>query len=130
MIIKRKKKGFSLLEVLMAMMILSVSLIALYSSYASSVYIVSTTSRLWKVLLHVNNELQRWERSYNSSVSITQELFEEPHPLAGIGYTRTIKDVTPFEGIIVKVREVEYQMSWQEGERRYSYGSRVFIKPN
>ncbi|MBF0277622.1 MAG: prepilin-type N-terminal cleavage/methylation domain-containing protein [SAR324 cluster bacterium] len=120
--------GFTLLEVLIALSILTVALIAIYQAFSSSVFILSSTKNLWKAMTHSHNELTRWERSVSAPVSIAQGEFEEDHELAGLNWIREISDVSPFPGILV--RKVSYQVLWTEAGKDYSYDAQIYIKPN
>ena len=56
------RQGFTLLEVLVAFAILTITLITLYQAYSSNLLIHSSTRGLWKAMAYTHNELQRWER--------------------------------------------------------------------
>ena len=120
--------GFSLLEVLIALSILTVVLITIYQSFTSSVFLLSSTKNLWNTMIYTQNELTRWERSVYAPISIVQGTFEEKHELAGFNWMREISDVSPFPGVIV--RKVEYEIQWQEGGQDYSYNAEIYIHPN
>ena len=120
--------GFTLLEVLIALSILTMVLITIYQSFSSSVFLLSSTKNLWNAMTHTQNELTRWERSVNAPISIAQGTFEEDHELAGFNWIREISDVSPFPGVFV--RKVEYEIQWQEGGQDYSYDAEIYIHPD
>ncbi|MBF0288423.1 MAG: prepilin-type N-terminal cleavage/methylation domain-containing protein [SAR324 cluster bacterium] len=125
---KTFRKGFTLLEILIAIAILSITLISIYQSFSSSTLILSSTKNLWKAMTYSHNELTKWERSVSTRTSIAQGEFPEGHALAGFSWLRTIADVAPFPGIFV--RKVSYRLQWQEGLNEYSYDAEIYIKPN
>ncbi len=121
-------KGFTLFEVLIALSIVTLVLVALYQSFTSSVFLLSSTKNLWDAMTHAQNELTRWERSVNAPLSIAQGTFEEKHQLAGFDWKREISDLSPFPGVIV--RKVDYEIRWRERGRDYSYNAEIYIHPN
>ncbi len=125
---RKPSKGFTLLEVLISLSILTVALIAIYQSFSSSVFILSSTKNLWKAMVYSHNELTRWERSVNAPISITQGKFEKGHQLAGLTWLREISDASPFPGILI--RKVSFQIQWQEAGNDYSYEAEIYIKPD
>lgn len=125
---KNPPQGFTLLEVLIALSILTLTLISIYQSFTSSVFILSSTKNLWQAMVYSHNELTQWERSVNAPVSIAQGQFDEDHQLAGALWLREISDVSPFPGIFV--RKVAYKIQWQEGTHNYSYNAEIYIKPD
>ena len=100
----RARGGFTLLEVLVAVAVLSVMLITIYQAYGSNIYIQSFNRALWQAVLHAHNELARYERMPPPSISINEGEYEEDHPMAGYHWKREVTDATPIPG--VKVRQV------------------------
>jgi len=125
---KRKLSGFSLLEVLVAMSILTVMLVTMFQSFSTSLLTLSSVSNLWKSMVYTQNELLKWERSKSAPLSINQGTFGKDHPLEGFRWERKISDVSPLAGIIV--RKVSYSLKWDEGKNEYSYHAEIYIKPN
>ena len=72
-----QKKGFTIMEVLISLSILVLSLMALYQSFSTSIFILSSTNNLWKAISFAQNELLKSERATVSPpVSINQGEFE------------------------------------------------------
>ena len=46
----KTKSAFSVLEVLIALSILSITLMAVYQSFASSLFVLQSTKTLWKAM--------------------------------------------------------------------------------
>ncbi|MFL2773784.1 MAG: type II secretion system protein J [bacterium] len=56
----KTKSAFSVLEVLIALSILSITLMAVYQSFASSLFVLQSTKTLWKAMAETQKELLRW----------------------------------------------------------------------
>ena len=125
---KRIFAGFSVLEVLVAMSILTVMLVAIYQSFATSIFMISSTNNLWRSITYSQTELARWERSTKVPVSIAQGEFELQHPMAGFRWKREISDISPLPGITI--RKVNYQLRWDEGKNEYTYNAEIYVKPD
>ena len=119
----KKPKAFTILEVLVALSILTVMLIAIYQSFSTSIFILSSTTNLWRSMTHSQNELLKWERSVSAPISVAQGEFEEDHPMWGFRWERKINDISPLPGI--QVRKVAYRLMWNEGKNEYSYHSEI-----
>ena len=123
----RAKSAFSVLEVLIALSILSITLMAVYQSFASSLFVLQSTKTLWKAMSETQKELLRWERSKNPPpVSVSQGNVEEEMGFFDGRWKLDIEDKLPLPGI--KVRRVNYEITWMEGEREYRYSSDLFVK--
>ena len=117
-----------MLEVLVAMSILVVTLIAIYQSFSTSLFILTSTQNLWRAITGSQNELLRWERSLNAPVSLAQgEITEEDDPLFGFAWEREIEDTEPLPSIII--RRVYYRLKWNEAGSEYSYDAELYVKP-
>ena len=57
---KVSKKGFTVLEVLVSLSILVLTLMALYQSFSTSIFVLSSTTNLWKAMSHAQNELLKY----------------------------------------------------------------------
>lgn len=126
-IIPVKRRGFTLIEVMVAMTILVVSITALYESYANTLTLLSSNDKLWKSMIFAQNELISWERAESAPVSVTSTAFTPPHPLAGFKWLRNITDETILGAT---VRMVKYKMNWQDGNILRSYEAAIYIKPS
>ena len=123
----KAKSAFSVLEVLIALSILSITLMAVYQSFASSLFVLQSTKTLWKAMAETQKELLRWERSKNPPpVSVSQGNVEDEVGVFDGRWKLDIKDKLPLPGI--KVRRVNYEITWMEGEREYRYSSDLYVK--
>ena len=125
----KHRKGFTILEVLISISILVLTLMVLYQSFSTSLFVLSSTTNLWKAMSHVQNELLKSERATSAPpVSFSQGEFKLEHPMNGFAWKKQIRDTTPLPGI--KVRQVNYQLIWNEGKNAYTYDADVYINPN
>ena len=123
----KTKSAFSVLEVLIALSILSITLMAVYQSFASSLFVLQSTKTLWKAMAETQKELLRWERSKKPPpVSVSQGSVKEDLGFLDGRWKLDIEDNLPLPGI--KVRRVNYEITWMEGEREYRYSSDLFVK--
>ncbi len=124
---KVRKKGFTVLEVLVALSILVLTLMALYQSFSTSIFVLSSTTNLWKAMSHAQNELLKTERATKAPpVSLSQGEFELEHAMNGFTWKKHISDTTPLPGIMV--RQVNYQLLWNEGKDTYTYDADIYVK--
>ena len=123
----KPRSAFTVLEVLIALSILSLTLMAIYQSLSSSIFVLQSTDDLWKAMAETQKELLRWERSKTPPpVSITQGSFENEEEFLGGYWKLDIEDQLPLPGI--SVRRVNYEITWSEGEREFRYSSALYIK--
>jgi len=123
-----QKKGFTILEVLMSLSILVLTLMALYQSFSTSIFILSSTNNLWKAISFGQNELLKSERATVSPpVSINQGVFESESGMSGFRWNKFVRDTNPFPGI--KIRQINYQLLWNEGKHVYTYDAYIYVKP-
>jgi prepilin-type N-terminal cleavage/methylation domain-containing protein len=125
-----RKRGFTILEVLVSLSILVFILMALYQSYSTSIFVLSSTTNLWKAMSHAQNELLKSERATISPpVSVNQGVFEldDPMSMSGFRWKKLVRDTTPLPGIMV--RQVNYQLLWNEGKSEFTYDADIYVNP-
>ncbi|HKI98335.1 MAG TPA: prepilin-type N-terminal cleavage/methylation domain-containing protein [bacterium] len=122
----RARRGFTLLEVLVAMAVLAITLVTLYESFISTVRINTSTRGLWKAMIYANNELARIERSPSPSVSVQQGDFPPDDPMAGYSWRREVADEQPFPN--VTVRKVLLELTWSIGGVPQSYRAQIYVQ--
>ena len=122
------KKGFTILEVLISISILVITLMALYQSFSTSIFILSSTNNLWKATSFAQNELLKSERATVSPpVSINQGEFEYESEMSGFRWKKFVRDTIPFPGI--QIRQINYQLLWNEGKHVFTYDADIYVKP-
>ena len=120
--------GFTLLEVLIALAILSLCLVAIYQGYTSTLAISASTRKLWKAMEYSHNELARWERMNPvPEVSVSQGEFPPGDPMAGYSWKREITDLEPLPSI--KVRRIRLDLFWTLGTTAQTYRSSIYVLP-
>ena len=123
-----QKEGFTILEVLISLSILVITLMALFQSFSTSIFILSSTNNLWKAISFAQNELLKSERATVSpSVSINQGEFESESEMRGFRWKKFVRDTKPFPGI--EIRQINYQLLWYEGKHVYTYDADIYVKP-
>ena len=123
-----QKKGFTILEVLISISILFITLMALYQSFSTSIFILSSTKNLWKAISFAQNELLKSERATVSpSVSINKGEFGSESEMSGFRWKKFVRDTKPFPGI--EIRRINYQLLWYEGKHVYTYDADIYVKP-
>ena len=123
-----QKEGFTILEVLISLSILLISLMALFQSFSTSIFILSSTNNLWKAISFTQNELLKSERATISPpVSINQGEFEYESGMSGFRWKKFVRDTKPFPGI--EIRQINYQLIWNEGKHEYTYDAYIYVKP-
>ena len=123
-----QKEGFTILEVLISLSILLITLMVLFQSFSTSIFILSSTKNLWKAIAFAQNELLKSERATVSpSVSINQGEFESESEMSGFRWKKFVRDTKPFPGI--EIRQINYQLLWHEGKHIYTYDADIYVKP-
>ena len=123
-----QKEGFTILEVLISLSILLITLMALFQSFSTSIFILSSTKNLWKAISFAQNELLKSERATVSPpVSINQGEFESESGMSGFRWKKFVRDTKPFPGI--EIRQINYQLLWNEGKHVYTYDAYIYVKP-
>jgi general secretion pathway protein I len=123
-----RARGFTLLEVMIALAVLSVCLLAIYQGYSTVLSISTSTRRLWKAMEYSHNELAKWERMNPApQVSVSQGEFPPNDPMAGYTWKREITDLEPLPSI--KVRRVQLELFWSIGATSQSDKSSLYVLP-
>lgn len=116
------------MEVLVSLSILVFILMSLYQSYSTSIFVLSSTTNLWKAMSHAQNELLESERAtIPPPVSVNQGEFELDDPMSGFRWKKLVRDTTPLPGIMV--RQVNYQLLWNEGKSEFTYDADIYVNP-
>lgn len=123
-----RRTAFTLLEVLVAMTILSLTLVVLYQGFSSQFRLLESSRNMWRAMQYASNELSLWQRRPVPSVSVSQGTFPEDHPLAGYAWKRQVSDDQPLPGITV--RKIAYELAWSEGTAQRHYRSYIYVEPN
>ena len=123
----KPRSAFTVLEVLIALSILSLTLMAIYQSFSSSLFVLQSTDNLWKAMAETQKQLLYWEHSNQPpSVQISQGTFQEQDFLPSAQWKLEVQDIMPLPGI--PVRQVNYEITWSEGEREFRYSSDLYVK--
>ncbi len=121
------RRGFTLLEVMIALAILAVSLLAVFQSQSSSLFILGETQNLRRANSYIQERLLFWERSKDPPpVSVNQGTFPNDHELAGWRWFLTVEDIDPLPGITV--RRVNYRLEWQQGGNTRSFDADLYVR--
>ena len=124
-----RRLGFTVLEVLIALAILTLSLTAIYQTYGTALFSLTTTDTLWRVMSHIQNRLLFHERSKAPPpVSVSQGEFQTDHELAGYQWFQLVEDVEPLPGGIT--RRVRYRLTWEDSGRERSFEADLYVKPD
>jgi len=103
--------------------------LTLYNSFSTSIFILSTTKNLWKAISYTQNELLKLERATNPpNEQLVHGEFEIDHPMKGFRWEKNIQDTNPLPKI--KIRQVNYQLIWEERNQKFSYDADIYIKSN
>ena len=117
--------GFTLLEVLIAFAILSITLTALFQAYSAGLLIHNQTRGLWKAMMFVSNDLKRLERTPPVSSGVDQGDFPEGDAMAGYAWRREVSLESPLPG--VTVRKVAVRVSWKEGLNERWFQAETYV---
>lgn len=121
-------RGFTLLEVLVALAILSVCLLAIYQGYGTTLAITTSTRKLATAIAYTAQELARWERmNPPPDVAVAQGTFPPGDPMVGYAWRREITDLEPLPSVIV--RRVQIEVSWSQGLSQQSYRAALYVLP-
>jgi len=118
--------GFTMLEVLIALAVLAIALLAIHEGFTSTLFVNASTRGLWKAMTYSNNELLRWDRLGQASISLDQGEFPADDPMAGYTWRREIGDVEPLPG--VKVRRIRLELNWEVAGRKQTYVAETYVE--
>lgn len=120
------RAGFTLMEVLVAMAVLTLGLVSIYQAYIGNVQIYRVTKGLWKAIVFANNEMGRIERQTPPSVSISQGVYRDDHPMKGYTWRREVTDEEALPG--VKVRRVFLELKWDAEGIPQRYTTETYVQ--
>ncbi len=115
-----KKKGFTLLEVLIAFSILATLLTVIIQSQSETIFFLEKTSKMEKVRKEVANRLLAIERG-GSTIEEGNGNFDEDHPLEGDRWilsksSKLINNLLPME-------EIKYTIVWTTNKQKQSFSA-------
>jgi type II secretion system protein I len=114
----RSRCGFALIEILIAITILSISLIGITSAVSGGIIAISQNKNLTIAMIIAKNKLNEFEMSNMRGLDINNEQVKE-YP--GFTFSRTVKR---FEHILfgpLDANRIEISVKWQEKERDKLY---------
>lgn len=123
---RRGKPGFTLMEILVALTVLSLTLMSIYQSFANTVFINQATQGLWKAMVFADGELAKLERGPKLQVEVRQGEYPESHPMSGFRWLRDISDEEPFPG--VRARKVVFELSWGTLKGRKTFRTQTYVQ--
>lgn len=114
-----KHSGFALVEILIAITILSISLISIISGISAGIIAISGNKNLTKAMIISKNKLNEFEMNNRKGTDINDEIVEEYPEFT---YSREIKR---FEHELLgplDANRIEIEVKWQEKgtEKKYS----------
>lgn len=118
--------AFTMLEVLVALSILAIALLAVHEGFISTLFVNASTRGLWKAMVYSNNELLRWDRLGQAAVSVDQGEFRPDEEMAGYAWRRDISDEEPLPG--VRVRRIRLELTWSVAGRTQSYRAETYVE--
>jgi type II secretion system protein I len=110
--------GFALIEILIAITILSISLIGITSAVSGGIIAISANKNLTIAMIIAKNKLNEFEMSNMRGLDINNEQVKE---YSGFTFSRTVKR---FEHILfgpLDANRIEITVKWQEKERDKVY---------
>jgi type II secretion system protein I len=122
----KTKNGFALIEILIAITILSISLIGITSAVSGGIIAISRNKNLTKAMIIAKSKLNEFELNNMRGPDINNEQVKE---YAGFTYGRTVKR---FEHELfgpLDAKRIEITVKWQEKERDRLY-SISYIYPS
>ncbi len=121
-----KYNGFALIEILIAITILSISLISIISGVSAGIIAISGNKNLTKAMIIAKNKLNEFEMNNQKGTDISNEVVED-YP--DFTYSREIKR---FEHELLgplDAKRIEIEVKWQEKGMDKTY-SLTYIYPS
>ena len=115
--------GFTLLEVMISLAILSSLLVVIIQSNMEITFFLNRTERLSIAQKVVINELMRIERENSATLTTGQGTFPEKHVLAGSEWKLTVTNIDFLD--VIPVTRIHYQVSWFAGEQRNTFEASI-----
>jgi type II secretion system protein I len=122
----KSKNGFALIEILIAITILSISLIGITSAVSGGIIAISRNKNLTKAMIIAKSKLNEFELNNMRGPDINNEQVKE---YTGFTFSRTVKR---FEHELfgpLDAKRIEITIKWQEKERDRVY-SLSYIYPS
>ncbi len=121
--LEETRKGFTLLEVMISLAILSALLVVIIQSNTETTFFLRRTDQLATAQKVVINELMRIERDNSTTLSSAEGTFAEDHVMAANKWKLTIEN-SNFLGAI-PITRVQYQVFWLLDNQQHSYEASI-----
>ena len=113
-----KVRGFALIEILIAITILSIALIGIISAVSGGITAISDNKNLTRAMIIAKNKLNEFEMSNMRGPDIRDEEVQE-YP--GFSYSRTVKRFDHELFGPLDAKRIEILVKWQENQRDKIY---------
>jgi prepilin-type N-terminal cleavage/methylation domain-containing protein len=120
---EKTQQGFTLIEVMISIAILSSLLVVIIQSNTETAFFLRKTKQLSIAQKVVINELLKIERENKSDLATSEGTFEEEHVLAGNKWKLTVSESTFLE--VVPITKITYQVFWMFEGHEHSYESSI-----
>ncbi|MFH0976664.1 MAG: prepilin-type N-terminal cleavage/methylation domain-containing protein [Spirochaetota bacterium] len=117
-IVRKGKNGFALIEILIAITILSISLISIVSGVSGGIIAVSRNKNLTRAMIIAKNKINEFEMNNMRGPDIKNEEVKE---YAGFTFSREVKR---FEHELfgpLDAKRIEIRVNWQEKGNNKEY---------
>lgn len=122
--LQNKKRAFSLLEVLVALAILSVLFIGLLQGQGDNIYIIDTIKRRQLAQKYIRSKLYAVERQEENAIS-GSGVFSAPHELFGHKWNL---NVTNQEVFGIKLKKVVYTIELSKRGRSTKVQGAIYVE--
>ena len=119
-----KKKAFTLLEVLVALAILSTVFVALLQGQGDNIFILNTTKQRQLAQQHIRAKLYSIERGQETAFPGTGT-FSPSHELAGQRWRLVMKNQEIFG---IKLRKVDYSIELAKGSKKTRVQGTIYVE--